>query len=184
MIDITYYVHGSTSDNENKLATGWEQVSLSPKGIEQTQKAALQINSNIYDAIYTSDLNRAIESAQILFVDRKDEIRIDRRLRECNYGSFTKKANMDLIYEDHIYIPFPCGECLKDVEIRIRGFLKELECNKHKKIAIVGHRAPQLALDVLLLKLSWKEAIEKDWRVCGHWRLGWQYIFDCSQIDY
>ncbi len=182
MVDIIYYVHGSTSDNERKRATGWDQVSLSPKGIEQTQKAALQIDSNIYDAIYASDLIRAIESAAILFADRKDEIRIDQRLRECNYGSFTKKTNIDLIYKEHIDVPFPSGESLKDVEMRMRDFLRELENGRHKKIAIVGHRAPQLALDVILSRLSWKEAIERDWRICGHWRLGWHYTYDVSQF--
>lgn len=184
MIDIFYYVHGSTLDNEKKRATGWDQVSLSTKGIEQTQKAALRINSNIYDAIYTSDLIRAVESAEILFANRKDEIRNDQRLRECNYGSFTKKVNIDLIYEEHIDVPFPNGESLKDVEMRMRDFLRDIDNSRYKTIAIVGHRATQLALDVILLKLSWKEAIKRDWRICGHWHLGWHYTYDASQIPF
>lgn len=178
MIEITYYVHGATLDNENKIATGWDQVSLSLKGIEQTREAALQVDSNIFDAIFTSDLVRAIESAQLLFMERKNEIKVDYRLRECNYGALTKTKNKDLIYNKHIEVPFHSGESLRDVEIRIRSFLKELKFDKYKKIAIVSHRAPQLALDVITTGISWEEAIKNDWRVCGCWKPGWHYIYD------
>lgn len=178
MIEIMYYVHGSTLDNERKKATGWDQISLSVKGIEQTQRAARQIDNNTFDAIFSSDLNRAVESAKILFADRKNDIKVDHRLRECNYGTLTKSSNTELVYEKYVNIPFPCGESLRDVEVRVRDFLMELELNKYKKIAIVSHRAPQLALDVIISKFSWKEAIEKDWRICGHWRLGWHYVCD------
>lgn len=178
MIEIVYYVHGTTKDNECKLATGWNQISLSPKGVKQTQETALQVNDNEYDAIFSSDLIRAIESAEILFANRKKEIQIDQRLRECNYGVFTQRPNIELLYEKHIMEPFQEGESLKDVEKRIREFLKELETNNYKKIAIVSHRVPQLALDVIISKLAWERAIEKDWRLCGKWKAGWHYIYD------
>ena len=180
MIEIMYYVHGSTLDNERKTATGWDQVSLSSKGVEQTQSAALGVNTDIFDAIFTSDLIRAIESADILFSERKDDIRIDQRLRECNYGTFTKRFNKEIVYEEHVDIPFPCGESLRDVEVRVRDFLKEIEQKKYKRIAIVGHRAPQLALEVITSSLSWKDAIERDWRICGNWQLGWCYVYEGS----
>lgn len=177
MIEIVYYVHGTTIDNESKLATGWDQMPLSSKGVKQTQKAALQVNSNEYDVIYSSDLVRAIESAKILFANRKNEIKIDQRLRECNYGVFTKKANIELAYKEHIEEPFLGGESLEDVEKRMRDFLKELALSNYKKIAIVSHRVPQLALDVIISKLTWESAIKKDWRLCGQWQAGWHYVY-------
>lgn len=178
MIEIVYYVHGTTNDNECKLATGWDQIPLSPKGVEQTQETALQVQGNEYDAIFSSDLIRAVESAEILFADRKNEIKIDQRLRECNYGVFTKKPSVELVYQKHITEPFEKGESLKDVEKRIREFLKELQRNKYKKIAIVSHRIPQLALDVIILKLAWERAIQNDWRLCGQWKAGWHYFYN------
>lgn len=55
-----------------------------------------------------------------------------------------------VIYEEHIDEPVPNGESLKDVEKRIANFI---ECVKKeysgKSIAIVSHRAPQLAFEVL-----------------------------------
>lgn len=100
MVEIMYYVHGSTIDNERKIATGWDQIPLSLKGIEQTQMAALQIDSQVYDVVFSSDLIRAIESASILFADRRDDIKIDQRLRECNYGELTKRPNKELVFEE------------------------------------------------------------------------------------
>lgn len=178
MIEIIYFVHGSTLDNESGIATGWEQVSLSKKGIKQTQDAALKFEDDMFDAIYVSDLIRAIESAEILFAYRKNEIIIDKRLRECNYGIFTQRPSNELLYEEHIEVPFPNGESLIDVERRIRLLLDEFVLTGYKKIAIVGHRAPQLALDVIVSNITWQEAIKNDWRVTGHWQPGWYYSYN------
>ncbi len=177
MIEIIYYVHGSTLDNETHIATGWEQEPLSPKGIRQTEKMAEEIDSREFELIYTSDLLRAIQSTEIIFSNCKKKIITDWRLRECNYGDFTKKSSSILQYDKHINNPFPNGECLHDVEIRIRKFLSELELKKLSKIAIVSHRIPQLALDVIVSGLSWEEAIKRDWRICENWQPGWYYLY-------
>lgn len=174
---ITYYVHGSTKDNEVNIASGWTQNSLSQKGVEQTIIAAKSIEAAKYDRIFASDLLRAIESAQILFSEDKDSIAVDARLRECNYGAFTKKPSNDLVYVNHIHIPFPDGESLYDVELRVREFLEEMKSLSYNHIAIVGHRAPQLALDVITRNFTWELAIDHDWRIGGNWQLCWEYTF-------
>lgn len=176
-MEITYFVHGSTADNKSKTATGWAQISLSKKGIEETQLAAQFVNAMDYDMIYVSDLARAVESANILFAIRKAEIIIDEQLRECDYGYLTGKSNSQLNYKEHIYTPFPNGESLYDVEGRMRLFLKKIHLFDYKRIAIVSHRAPQLALDVITLKRTWEDAIDEDWRICGNWQPGWKYQY-------
>ena len=52
-------------------------------------------------------------------------------------------------------------------------YLKENYDGKH--IAIVAHKAPQLALQVLLEGKTWKEAIDQDWRKTKSWQPGWIY---------
>ena len=44
-----------------------------------------------------------------------------------------------------------------------------------KTVAIVAHRAPQLAFEVLTKKITWEEALEKDWRKTKAWQPGWEY---------
>ena len=74
---------------------------------------------------------------------------------------------------------FPNGESLIDVEKRVRSFCNYLLKNYNgMKIALVAHRAPQLALDVILKKLTWEQAIEQDWRKNKNWKPGWDYIIN------
>lgn len=172
---ITYFVHGTTTDNEKGLATGWAQGELSEKGIEQSEKLGRLIAEKNFDVVFCSDLKRAIDSAQLAFVD-KYQIISDPRLREANYGDFTQKSGE--LFKDnlqnYINFPFPNGESYKDVEKRINDFLEETK-NKYNHIAIVAHQAPQLALDVLLKGKTWKEAIAEDWRKSKSWQPGWEY---------
>lgn len=105
----------------------------------------------------------------------------DARLRECNYGDFNGKS-ADIVVpmqEKSITESFPNGESYDMVKERIASFLKHLK-TKHdgKHIAIVAHKAPQLALDVLLHGVTWKEAIANDWRKTKAWKPGWEYVLE------
>ena len=127
-----------------------------------------------FDIIFTSDLVRTIESSNIAF---PDFLKIqDVRLREYNYGDLDGESKDLVIYEEHVDEPFPNGESLKDVEMRMREFIYELKDKySDKTIGIVAHRAPQLALDVITKKISMEEAIKTDWRKTGNWQPGWVY---------
>jgi len=174
-VKITYFVHGTTTDNENHRSTGCNPGELSELGIQQSKELPNLIHDKKFDAIFTSDLTRAVESAKLNFPNQ--EIIQDKRLRECNYGDLDG-ADSDLVVgEDHIKIPFPNGESMLDVERRIRDFCELLPQNyDNKHIAIVAHKAPQLAFEVITLGKTWQKAIETDWREVGSWQPGWEYI--------
>jgi alpha-ribazole phosphatase/probable phosphoglycerate mutase len=60
----------------------------------------------------------------------------------------------------------------------MRNFLEYLKDNyQGKNVAIVSHRAPQLALDVILKGKTWEQAINEDWRKVGEWQAGWIYMY-------
>ena len=174
---IIYFVHGTTTDNADKLCSGWKEAMLNELGKEQAENLRNIINEKEikFDAIFTSDLKRAIDSSNIAFPTYNKIT--DKRLRECNYGDLDGKHKNLVIYEEHIENPFPNGESLKDVENRIREFIKFLkESYSGKAVGIVAHRAPQLALEVITKKITWEEAIKNDWRKTGNWQPGWEYI--------
>lgn len=172
---IIYFVHGTTSDNIEGKCSGWNQVKLTNLGRERAIKLGQIRKDTHFDVIFTSDLIRAIDSANLAFPNIK-HIQ-DKRLRECNYGDLDGKDKKLVVYEDHIDIPFPNGESLKEVEKRIADFIKFLKENyAGKTIGIVAHRAPQLAFEVLTKKITWDEAIENDWRNTKSWQPGWEYI--------
>lgn len=178
-IKITYFVHGTTTDNERDLATGWQDGELSELGVRQSENLTRLVADKKYDAVFCSDLKRAIDSANFAFGGKYNIIQ-DKRLREADYGDYTGQpvAFKDKMAE-FVDRPFPGGECLKDVEKRLADFLNFLKENYDgKHIAVVSHQAPQLALDVLLKNKSWSQAIADDWRRTGSWQAGWEYIIN------
>ncbi len=174
---ITYFVHGTTFDNSDKLCSGWKDVELNELGIEQALNLG-KVSSergDKFDIVFTSDLKRSMKSAELAFPNIKKVA--DKRLRECNYGDYDGLNKSFVVYENFIYNQFPNGESLLDVELRISDFINYIkEDFKGKSIAIVAHRAPQLALNVLLNKETWETVIKNDWRKTGAWQPGWDYI--------
>lgn len=179
MVEITYFVHATTTDNIAKKCTGWLQGELSEKGIAQAYALAETIKDQEFDVVISSDLKRAIDSAAINFEGRNIERKTDSRIRECNYGDYDGGDSKLANYETHIYEAFPNGESMKDVEKRIREFVEFLkEKYDGKKVALVAHKAPQLALNVILNNMTWEEAIENDWRKTGEWQPGWKFVIE------
>jgi broad specificity phosphatase PhoE len=176
---ITYFVHGTSADNEQNLSSGWHDVGLSELGKKQSLELRKLLREREFDVVYCSDLKRAVDSAEIVF-GSKTEIIQDKRLRECNYGDLTRSKIDEItsLMLEHIEKQFPRGESCKDVEKRVKDLLEDL-IKKYagKNIAMVAHRAPQIALDVLLKGKTWEEVLKDDWRLKNppDWRPGWEY---------
>lgn len=179
-VKITYFVHGTTTDNEQHLATGWAPGELSKLGREQAQELGKIVSDRKFDIVFCSDLKRALDSAELGFKDNYEIIK-DERLRECDYGDYTQKPAKKFKdrMSDFVMQPFPNGESYKHVEKRMAEFLNDLFKNFYgKHIAIVAHEAPQLALDVLLRGRTWNQTINENWRKKKAWRPGWDYVME------
>lgn len=176
-VKITYFVHGTTTDNEENKSSGWNDVKLSDLGIQQSKDLAKLTADKKFDAVFTSDLSRAEESAKLCWGDLYPTF-ADKRLRECNYGDLNGKDSeiVEQMQEKSITKPMPNGESYEDVKNRISEFLDYIKQNYDgKHIAIVAHKAPQLALDVIINGMSWDEAFANDWRKSKSWQPGWEY---------
>lgn len=177
-IKITYFVHGTTTDNEKEISSGWSDVGLSELGVKQSVALKDQIKDQKFDVVFCSDLKRAVDSAKLTF-EGIVLIIPDKRLRECNYGKFNAQSSaiVEPMQEKCITERFPEGESYEDVKKRIVDFLEFLKKNYDgKSVAIVAHKAPQLALDVLLKGKTWEEAFAEDWRKTKAWKPGWEYV--------
>lgn len=177
-VKITYFVHGTTLDNEKNISSGWKDVELSELGIRQSIELKEQIKDQKFDVVFCSDLRRAIDSANLTFKNIVPII-IDSRLRECNYGQYNGQASeiVEPMFEQNIIEKFSDGESCEDVKNRILDFIKFLKQNyQHKNVAIVAHKAPQLALNVILKNMSWEQAFASDWRKTKSWQPGWEYV--------
>jgi broad specificity phosphatase PhoE len=93
--------HGQTVDNVNKIVQGHLPGKLTKLGIEQAQKLAVRLKDEKIDFIYSSDLTRAVDTANIVAQYHKDTPLIfSRDLREKNQGSFQGKYGPDLDWEN------------------------------------------------------------------------------------
>lgn len=176
---ITFFAHSTTTDNQANLATGWLQGKLSDKGIEQANTLPTLVKDRSFSIVFCSDLKRAIDSAELGF-GKTHKIRTDWRLREANYGDFDgtdKSFKSDMT--KFIDTPYPNGESYRDTEKRMRSFLNDIkqELDDDAHIAIIGHEATQLALEVIVNKKSWNQAIAENWRKAQVWQPGWVYSF-------
>ena len=52
MVTITYFVHGTTTDNLTKLSTGWNPGELSDKGIQQGIELSKTIKDKYFDVVF------------------------------------------------------------------------------------------------------------------------------------
>ena len=177
---ITYFVHATTTDNEKGILTGWNQGELSEIGRRQAREVGDLTVDKKFDLVFCSDLKRAVDSASLAFGGRF-QIIPDKRLREANYGDLNGSPSSAFRQDHTHYIDeaFPNGESYRDVGKRVAEFLDFLRKNYNgKHVAIMAHRAPQLALDVLLKGKTWRGAIEEDWRIKEAWQPGWEYILE------
>ena len=180
-VKITYFVHGTTTDNEKEISSGWQDVKLSELGIKQSRELKEKTKDKKFDVVFCSDFKRTAESAKLAFEGLTTIIQ-DKRLRECNYGKLNGAPNSvvePMCERECIYNKFPEGESYEDVKARMADFLKFLKKNyDEKSVAIVAHKAPQLSLDGLLKGKTWKQALAEDWRKTKAWQPGWEYQLD------
>ena len=77
--------------------------------------------------VFCSDLLRSFRTAEIAFGDRSLSIVRDARLRECDYGDFTRCPLSEIEQRRlrHLVVPFPHGESYQQVVDRVSGWLSE-----------------------------------------------------------
>lgn len=65
MVQITYFVHGTSEDNEAEISSGWKNVELSELGIQQSRELPEKTKDKNFDVVFASDLKRAADSAKL-----------------------------------------------------------------------------------------------------------------------
>jgi broad specificity phosphatase PhoE len=174
VLKITYFVHGTTTDNSRHVASGQADVELNELGIQHALMNKKGLLGKKFDVVFCSDLKRAVDTAELVFEDTLEIIQ-DKRLREVDYGDLTQTPkNWNIL--DYITKQYPNGESYKDVANRLRAFLQDAD-KKYDHIAIVAHQAPQLAIEVITKDQTWQHAIANDWRKQKAWKPGWDYIY-------
>ena len=171
-IELVFETHSTTEDNERSVATGWRPGILSAAGREQAEQLGRRRRNDGIEAIFTSDLARAVETVRIAFPDAMVPTFTDWRLRECDYGELTGIAPDLLERAEHVDIPYPSGESWRQAVDRVGWFLRDLETRRHgSRVLVVGHTATRWGLDHLVDGVALEALVGAPFE----WQEGWEY---------
>ena len=151
--------HGETEFNIKGIMQGHLPGKLTVNGIDQAKKLALRLNDKKIDAIYSSDLARAADTAKIIAKYHSNTpLKFVKELREFDLGKFTGKhflmKKFSISSAKHI-------ESLEQGQKRLKKLLdKVYDKYKDKTVLFVAHNGIGMAL-VLLLFGNDKKKIRK-----------------------
>jgi len=88
MTTFTLVRHGQTDWNVARRYQGQQDIPLIAEGLHQARTLALMMKDEDFNAIYSSDLQRAIQTALIIQEGRQEQVITDTRLREIGFGEW------------------------------------------------------------------------------------------------
>lgn len=164
--------HGRTAFNRERVFRGRIDLPLDEGGRAEAEALARRLKGSGIQALYSSPLLRARQTAAVIAEALGLEVRIAPELIDLDFGLWqglgvkeVQEAYSEL-YRKWIEAPhevvFPQGEGLKDVEERVIPLVERLkQVHGEEKVALVSHRVVLKVLICRLLGLG----LDAFWRV-------------------
>ena len=166
MGQIIFLRHGQAKNNTERILAGrTEGVPLTDTGIKQSEHTAQLLEHMNISAIYSSPIERAKHTAEIVGKHNSLDVRIDDRLNELDMGKFTGMP-YDEIFKSHgnVFMKFYNGELeiahngvetFSQVKKRILGIVDHIiEKHLDENIVLVTHMDPIKAMLSTVVDLS------------------------------
>ena len=143
--------HAPTSETGRVLSGRLPEKSLTPTGREMAERLASELRAIRLVAVYSSPLERAMETAVPIAAIQRKEVIVHEGLLEVDYGSWSGRSLKSLyrlrLWRVVITSPsrasFPGGESITEAQHRIVTACEELAArHKEKTIAVVTHADP------------------------------------------
>jgi broad specificity phosphatase PhoE len=142
--------HGETDDNRPPLRfQGWRDTPLNDIGRRQAAELAERLAGDGLTSLWSSDLIRARETAEIVGARLGLEVRLDSRLREANRGDWEGRLFDDVArQEPDLYAAwmragagwrFPGGESLEQQQQRVLACIEEIRSTAELPALAVCH---------------------------------------------
>lgn len=161
----TFYIvrHGETDWNARGVIQGHVDIPLNSSGKEQATALGKQLDMVDFDLVFSSDLKRAKETAELITLERSLAVATTQLLREKKFGSIEGKLVSELDELDKLVASFsdeqkvthkPEPDVESDAEViaRVLTFLREVAVRSPAKtILVVSHGA---VLRTLLIHLG------------------------------
>ena len=174
-VEIVFETHSRSTDNDAGIATGWKHGRLSEHGRVLAKELGHRRRSDSLDAVFSSDLRRAVDTAVIAFSGVRVPMYFDPRLRECNYGDWNGAPVAALVGKRRQFVgsPYPNGQSYQDVVAAMAAFLGELARDwSGRRLLVIGHSVTRWALQALIDHEPLEDLVDAPF----DWREGWEYL--------
>ncbi|MFN2429994.1 MAG: 2,3-bisphosphoglycerate-dependent phosphoglycerate mutase [Cryomorphaceae bacterium] len=168
--------HGESIWNRENKYTGWTDIGLSEKGIEESARAGELLGAYSFDKGYTSRLERARCTMQVILKSlNADDTPVleTKSLNERNFGDLEglkKSAALEKYGEKNMakwlkgfeYAP-PHGESLKQTSARVLEFFKTViakDLNRGENVLLVAHGMVMRILIGALENMDWENSVQ------------------------
>ena len=167
--------HGRTDWNVRHKLQGRTDIPLNDEGRMMAAEAGKRYADIHFDICYSSPLERAKETAEILLEGRNIPLYEDQRIQEISFGSYEGMSCVDKTKEENLafqkffqdtenYIPPEDAESVEQLYERTGEFLKSLEESKKlkdKNLLISTHGA---AMTAMLNRMRGSLSVEHFWK--------------------
>lgn len=154
MRKVNYYIvrHGETLLNKLGKAQGWVDSPLTDAGIETAQRLKEKLEGISFASVYSSDLQRAYQTAKIISKETNN-IQIDPRLREWCLGSLEAEPTPiflnkilselnDISSEDlNLHLPEVCNAIHQIDTTGMTETFDEIACRLKECLEDIGYQA-------------------------------------------
>lgn len=164
--------HGETESNRKRLYQGSSDIPLNENGIRQAEfvQAKIGVLAQLSDRIYTSPLQRAVKTCEIVTQAPPDRLIRDDRLREMSFGAL-EMTPFDVhvhtegsVFQPLAYRPPEGGERFEDVVARAGAFLEDVKEEPAQQIFVTCHGALMRCMLVyigeIVLSQVWDQKVE------------------------
>ena len=164
MTQLLLVRHGETDWNAAGRLQGHTDRPLSDYGREQARRLAAEIEGEDFDAIYSSDLARARETAEIVAERLRLPVVLDPDLREKDWGNWegltsTERFGLELV-----------GESTEQHQKRMLGALGRIAArHPHGRVLVVTHGGSMRRVQTEALGFA-MPVVEN----CGRWECVWE----------
>ncbi len=164
MTELILVRHGETVWNVEKIYRGRADVDLDEVGIKQADLLGKYLSHWELEAVYSSPLKRALDTANIIARYHKIGVYITDGLIDFDYGEWQSlpeqevrrsyPALIDKWHNNPQEVRMPGGESLADVRARAAGVVDDVLSKYEGSVVMVSHRVVNKVLICSLLGLD------------------------------
>ena len=164
MTEIILVRHGETEWNVTNIFRGRIDIELSQTGMKQAELLAEYLSDTKVDAIYSSPLKRALQTAEVIARYHRLSVEITPALLDFHFGRWQGLSRQEVkdkykaLYAEWLKNPhqvqIPDGEKLDDVRKRALGVVESIIAKHEGTAILVSHRVVNKVLICALLGLD------------------------------